>query len=647
MTTLLSLGLLGSAALPAASFELFGYRLWGEDPAAADADVIGEPQRYTLEVTVAGDDSTLESTVEGASTLYADRDEPASGSGGLLAKARGDYQRLLYAMYGQGRYGPTISISVGGREASDIPPDAELPDPVAVVVSVDPGPEFRFGQAEIVNRAPPPVDEDDEVDLPEDQGFVSGEVARSGAIVAAGRLSVEAWREQGHPKAELAQQRIEAAHDQNLVDAQLTVEPGPRAVYGPTSVSGTERMDPAFVAFMTDLPPGQEFDPDDIKRASNRLTRLDVFRSARIEEAESVNPDGTLPMSVIVQERPLRRFGAGASYSTLDGAGIEAYWLHRNLFGRAERLRFDARVAGIGGTNSGADGFSVDPADLTYRVGGTFTKPGVYTPDTDFVSSLFGDREVLDPYTRTGVNAQLGFTQLINEDLSVRLLGEGGYDHFIEKAFEDREREFVSVGLLGGLTYDKRDNKTNATEGYYLDLLARPYYEIEYGNPTLQMTAEGRAYFGFGEDDPFVLAARLKIGSVVGAPLDEVAPDRLFLAGGGGSVRGYAYRNIGLPVFDAQGRRTDDETGGRSLLEGSIEARVKVTESIGVVAFADAGLVGPESFPDFSQDPRVGVGAGLRYLTGLGPIRLDVAMPLDPQPGDPSVGFYVGLGQAF
>jgi translocation and assembly module TamA len=72
-----------------------------------------------------------------------------------------------------------------------------------------------------------------------------------------------------------------------------------------------------------------------------------------------------------------------------------------------------------------------------------------------------------------------------------------------------------------------------------------------------------------------------------------------------------------------------------------------VTDTIGLVGFADAGLVGADSVPDFGEDVRIGVGAGLRYFTGLGPIRLDVAVPLDPRPGDPSVAFYVGIGQAF
>ena len=621
---------------PAAAFELFGIKFFERKNAEDTDDVIGEPQNYTVDFQIPGADDDTVDGLKGASTLWQDREKPASGAAGLIAKARGDYRRLLATLYSQARYGGTISILIDGRQASDLAPDAQLANPASVQVTVDPGPLFHFGRADIVNQAPPPVDSDDEVDLPAKKGFVSGGLARSGVVLQAEQLSVEAWRQQGHAKAEVIERRVEAAHDSDTLDATLVVEPGQRAVYGPTSVEGTDRMDPAFVAYMADLPVGQEFDPDDIKRANTRLAKLDVFRAQRIEEGAAIDADGQLPVSVIVQERPLRRFGIGGSYSTLDGAGIEAYWVHRNLFGRAERLRFDAKVAGIG--NDVGDGGTFDPDDLTYRVGVTFTKPGIYTPDTDFIASLFGDREVLDPYTKTAITGQVGFNHLFSEKLSAKLFLYGSQARFDD---DFGSRDFTTVGVLGGLTFDNRDNPVNATEGYFLEGQVEPFYEFNFGNPAVRMTAEGRTYYDFGEEGAIVAAGRLKIGSIIGGEIDETAPDKLFFAGGGGSVRGYAYQNIG--ILSPNG----NISGGRSLIEGSAELRVRVTETIGVVAFADAGYVGADSFPDFSDQLKVGVGAGIRYLTGLGPIRLDAAFPLDPNPDDPTVGFYVGIGQAF
>lgn len=613
-----------------AFFGLFGSR------DADEVEVIGEPQNYTAEVTVLDAETALERKLRNSSTLWNDRDEPASGAGGLLAKARGDYRRLLATLYTEGRYGGTISIRIDGREAADIAPDTPLANPATVIVSIDPGPEFRFGEASIINEAPPPQSFRDEVDDPRDEGYAPGEVARSTAILRAERLSVEAWRQQGHAKAEIVERRVEAAHDADIVNARITVEPGRKAFYGPITVQGTERMDPEFVAFMAGLPLGREYDPDDIRRAGDRLARLDVFRASRFQEAEAIGQDGLLPIDLIVQERELRRFGIGGSYSTVDGLGFETYWLHRNLFGRAERLRFDARVAGIGRS---LDSSGFDPRDFTYRVGVSFEKPGVFTPDTNYFASLFGTREVLDTYTRTGVDATSGFSHVFTEELAGRFAVNAGHAEFEDDAFGTRQ--FTTAGLFGSLTFDSRDDVPNPTRGYFAEAMVEPFYEFQYGNAAFRSTLEGRTYYGFGEDSRFVLAGRAKVGTLVGPSIGETPPDKLFFAGGGGSVRGYAFRNIGVEgPFGTV-------VGGKSLIEGSVEARVQVTDTIGLVGFADAGLVGADSVPDFGEDVRIGVGAGLRYFTGLGPIRLDVAVPLDPRPGDPSVAFYVGIGQAF
>ncbi len=120
----------------------------------------------------------------------------------------------------------------------------------------------------------------------------------------------------------------------------------------------------------------------------------------------------------------------------------------------------------------------------------------------------------------------------------------------------------------------------------------------------------------------------------------NVAADRRLYAGGAGSVRGYAYQNLG--PRDGGG----NNTGGRSAFLVSAEARYRLTDQLGVVAFVDAGNAYASTVPDFG-DIKVGVGAGVRYMTAVGPIRFDVAVPLQPRSGDPAVAVYVGLGQAF
>ncbi|MFC0244839.1 autotransporter assembly complex family protein [Falsochrobactrum ovis] len=629
-------------ASPVLAFEIFGIRLWGESK-KEDADaVIADPKNYSVDVEMLGErknadgsEADLKSVIEGASSLVSDEAKPASGSAGLLAKARGDYRRILAALYSEGRYGGTISIKVNGSEADDIPPDADIPDDAKINISVDPGPQFLFSRTAISNIAPPPTDKKDHVESPESIGFAPGQVARSGTILRAERLAVEAWRQQGYAKARVTGENVVADHADDRLSADITLDPGRKAHYGPVSVVGTARIDPEFIAWMTGLKPGQEYDPDDIEQAKKRLGRMEVFRAMSFEEAETIEPDGSLPITLNVQERRPRRIGVGAEYSTIDGFGVTGYWMHRNLFGKGERLRFDAKVAGIGGTQDN----SFHPENFTYLVGTSFTKPGVYTPDTDFVAALDAKREVIDSYTETSVNAKIGFSQIFSEELSAAIYAKASHGRFDDDYFG--KREFTTGGLQAGVIYDNRNNKPDPSSGVYLEGNIEPFYEFQRGNFATRFTAEGRTYYGFGKQDRIVLAGRVKLGSVVGASVEDLPPSQLFLAGGGGSIRGYPYRGIGIETPNGE------IIAGRSLVEASGEIRARVTDSIGAVAFLDAGYVGEQSYPDFSEDLRLGTGIGLRYLTGLGPLRLDAAIPLNRRSGDPSYAFYVGIGQAF
>ena len=610
------------------ALEIFGVKLFKSRADKDRESVVTEPQDYDVTVDVDPATREMESVIKAASSLWRKRDEPAAGAAGLIVLARGDYRSILGALYREGHYGGVISITIDGQEASAMRPDSTVTPEARVVVSVKPGPPFTFGRTAIINQAPTAEDGDDVVDVPSSKGFAPGLPARSAAVRDAAALAVEVWRQQGHAKARIADKDITADHATNILDAEMTVEPGRLAQYGTLAVEGTARMDPEFVAWMAGLEPGQEYDPDDIERASKRLARLDVFQSQRFVEAESIGDDGILPMSLVVQERKLRRIGLGATWSSTDGAGVEGYWIHRNLFGRAERLRLEGKVAGLGRSS--------DPRDFDYLLGATFTKPGVFTRDTNLEVAVKGERETLPAYVRTAVLARTGFTHLFSEQLSAR-----AFATFERSRIEDSfgRRDFMMAGLDTALTWDSRDNAADATRGFYLQATAFPFHEFQYANTAVRATGEARAYQKIDAEGRAVLAGRVMVGMLAGVPIAQAPPDKLFFAGGGGSVRGYSYKSIGL------GQRRNLK-GGLSVFEASVEARVKVTDTIGLVAFADAGTVGPDIVPDFKR-MLYGAGLGLRYYTGLGPIRLDVAMPLNRRRGDSSFAFYAGIGQAF
>lgn len=623
-----ALGLTVPAVAPAHAFQLFGICIFGDcpDDNGLDSELI-DPKPYAVDLVVVGGDTDVENAVKQASALWSGRNEPAAGSAGLLARAQSDYQRILAALYNDARYGGDISIIADGRQVNEIRPGYNFADGTQFSIRVAPVGQFAFGGLS-VEATPPPSSRADAVDSFADIGFVTGEPARANVINLAGAVTVEGWRQQGYAKAELVDRNAVANHANDTLRVDLRVDPGRRAVYGPVTVDGARRMNPDFIAHQTGIEPGREFDPDDLERAYERLQRLGVFSVANVKEGDAIAADGTLPITVVVEEQKLRRIGAGVSYSTVDGFGSNAYWLHRNLFGRAERLRFEAGVSGVSS--------SLDLDTYDYRLGATLGLPGRFTPDTDFEFSALANREVLDSYTRTGGNVAVG----VKHYASPRLTYNGSL--FADYAeFDDAfgTRRFGLLGVSAGLTYDQRNDKLDPRSGYLLDVSATPFYEWEFGNPGVRFDGEVRAYQAFGAHHGTVLAGRVKAGSIIGPDAAFLPPDRLFFAGGGSSVRGYAYRSIG-----ADGSM---DLGGKSLLEASAEIRQQVRGPLSVVGFVDAAWVGQDAVVDFDGDPFVGVGLGVRYNTGLGPIRADLAFPLNRRPEDGTFALYAGIGQAF
>lgn len=614
------------------AFELFGRCIFGECTSTEEIDnaELIDPKRYEVAFSIENDEDAVGDAVKSASQLWQGKDRAVGGSAGVIARAKGDYRRILAALYNEGRYGGTISITLNGTEAANVPVGTEFTSGDTISVSVDPGPIYVFGRAEVNGAPPEPTTSGDALPSLADVGFSVGAEAKAGSVGKASKLLRDKWRQQGYATAKITDRSVTANHPAQELNVVLEVESGPYAAYGNVDVQGTERMDPAFVARQTGLVAGNEFDPDDLEKAKKRLDRLGVFSTQKIEEGDVVADDGTLPMTLIVKERKLHRIGLGATVSSLDGIGLETYWLHRNLFGKAERLRIDAKVGGLGST--------FDYQKFDYEVGAAFTKPGVFTPDTDLNFNLYARREFNDTFTETSAGGNLGLTHYYSDKLTFN----GGV--FVEAAkFESDlgERDFITAGMDFSAVYDSRDSKLDATEGFYLSGAAKPFYEFNYQNFGAAVEAEARAYLSLAAEDQIVLAVRAKIASVVGPDRAETPDNLLYFAGGGGSVRGYNFNGIG--VVENNG----DITGGKSKLEASAEVRFKVAGNFGGAAFIDAGTVSADSVPSFDQDVRLGAGVGVRYFTGLGPIRLDVALPLNRQGDDPKFGIYAGIGQAF
>lgn len=575
-------------------------------------------QAAETSLTAPGASDDLLARLKSSSSVITAQASGLEGAQELLAAALSDYKTLVQVLYDSGYFGPDISIRIDGREAANV----SLVEPPRKIDRIDirvtPGTAFRFGTARIAPLPP-------EAELPE--GFAPGEPASTGAIRAAAAAGRDAWRQRGHAKAEIGEQNISANHRQAQLNADIRLIPGPELRFGKLDVTGESRVRAASIQRIAALPSGETYSPEEARRAGARLRRTGTFSSVSIVEAETPNPDGTLDFTAEVADLPPRRISFGAEIASNDGVTLSAAWMHRNLFGNAERFRIEGEIRNIGGSED-IDGRLAFRLDNPARLGG------------DNNLFYYGSLERFDREHYTMNQAALGVG--VRRVSSDQLFGEAAVQISTSRVSDaygtDRRFDLISFPLRG--QYDGRDSEQNPTTGYFVDLSITPFVGFADSSSGVSMLADGRAYRSLTTTGSLVLAGRLQIGSVVGAPASEVSPDLLFFSGGSGTVRGQSYESLGIPVGN-------DVAGGRSMIVASAEVRTRVTDAISLVGFFDYGMIDESSFVTSASQSHSGAGLGVRYdLGGFGPLRLDLALPVSG-PEDNGLQFYIGIGQAF
>ncbi len=653
--------LLGTIAVPAQAQWPDPFGLWSERPPPARPDALP----YVVTIFGSEIDPGLVSAVRDASLLQQTRDDPPRDGAELARRIEADLPRLVDALWAQGYYAATVTVRVGDAEATLGQPNgtgiAQAAErnrnrsvaPVTIVLA--PGPVYRLTRPDVVeavSRRPFAP----EVVTPRVLGLQGGEPAATSAVLAAAARLSDRFRERGHPFVRVSRRAPVIDHPSRTVDLGFIVDPGPVADLGPIAITGTRDVDPAVVRSFIYAEPGQPYSPEAIAAIRRSVSRIEAIGAVRVREGETLDAQGRLPLDVEVTERLPRLIGASARYSTRDGPAARAYWVHRNLFGGAERLRLEANLFYTVLDRDGRDrrGRQFEWKDLGGRVAASFLKPALGGTRFDLLADASLQRERTEGYDADTGLATLAIRRRFTDAASLQLGVEGEVGR-IERAPPPRVLlppgavdpfgSRFSYGLLGlplSFTYDSTDRPLDPTTGVRIQGSATPFLGFGdaarfFGIGRLQASA----YWALDAEARIILAARVGLGTILGAAASEIPATRLFFAGGGGSVRGFDYRSLG--PRDPFGR----PVGGRSLVEGSVEARIRITDTIGLVPFVDVGQAFAGPLPSRSEPLRIGAGLGLRYYTPIGPIRLDLAMPVDRRRGESPYALYVSIGQAF
>ena len=640
----------GLLAGRAQAFDFFG--LFG--------DSIPEPSRTALpyEVTFESQGASVESQMEQASNLYGlRRDAPPDGFS-LAARAQSDFAPIVDALWSQGYYNARVTITVAGqamalgqdastraaRAAEGYRARARVP----VKVVAETGPQFRLRTISVINKATGAPFTPEQFP-PRRLKLEPGDPAVTSSIRAAVARISDWFRSQSHPLVQVDPPAPVVDHAAQVVDVAFMVNVGPRAGIGGITIKGPEKFPQEVVRSFIYLDYGEPYTPKRLDDTRRSIATIPAVGSVRIREGTALDAYGNLPIFVDVADRAPNLIGFQAAHSTIDGPTGRVFYENRNLFGGAERLRLEAAAflaPRIDGSRIKSAG-DLNQNDIGARFTIGFIKPALWGSPFDFTFDAIAERNRVGSarfggYTDRLAGGTVGFRYRWDETLSFT----AGVKY--EKGQTSDSISKVDYDLLGvpvGLKFDNTDNLLDPTRGFRVNAKVESFPTVMGSSVGLvRGTADASTYYSLDEDSRYILAARVGVGSLLSAPSDlrEVPSNYRFYTGGGGTVRGYRYHTIApLGPYGFI-------TGGRSLFEANLEARIKVTDTIGVVPFFDVGGAYGGKTPDFLKgDTRMSAGLGLRYYSGIGPIRLDVAMPLNPRRGDQPVVLYVSIGQAF
>jgi translocation and assembly module TamA len=590
----------------------------GQAAASAVTDENNEI-RYSLAVeglAAIGNSEELLKAFRQQSALEADRKHPANAAQ-IGRRSSADADLLTELLRSQGYY-----------DASVEPRTEAAGSELRVILVADPGPQYRFASVEL-----PGLDAagEDAAKLRDAFAVKAGDPVIAQDVIAGGLELTRRLGEEGFAGAKIGEQDIEINHQTHLATLSLPVDPGPIAHFGAIRVTGKPPFSSRHVATIARFKAGDPFKRskiDDLRRA---LIATTLVANAEIEVVPR-NDGRTVDLNVRLEPAPSHTIAGELGYGTGQGARFEASWTDRNFFNPEGALT----LRGVAGTSEQLFG-------VQFRRSNFMRRDQVLNLQASASHQNFDAYEAKTVRLAGNIERQSNFIwqKKWTWTYGGELLATDERGVFSDAGTKSTRTFLIAAAPLS-LGYDGSDSLLDPTRGFRLSGRVSPEISAHGGQFTYARTQfDASAYHPIS--DHVVAAGRVRLGTIVGAGVYDIAPSRRFYAGGGGSVRGYGYQRLGPKDLDG------DPIGGRGLAEFALEARIRLTQfggNFGVVPFFDGGSLTTEGLPDF-KDWHFAAGLGVRYYSSFGPIRIDVGVPLNREKGDGPVAVTVSLGQAF
>jgi translocation and assembly module TamA len=521
-----------------------------------------------------------------------------------------------------------------GYYGSSVIPDVSDDDTNEPILSIQSGIRFKFDDPQIEWVTITPT-AGAQAAAEQIIGITIGTAGRAPEVIAAEGRIVAAVQKRGYADATAEPRKVTVDHAINTVQPTFLIAPGERVLLDGLVIQGRGRTKQAYIERQVPWKSGDVFDPDWLATLETRLQDTGVFDSVSVSlspQADAVT--GKRPVLLNLTERSRRTLETSIGFSTTDGPGLDLRWLRFNQRGLADTLTYVLKLAQSG-----------------QKIDAEIAMPHWRKPQETLKigAGVYGDNT--DAYDQVGIGARLDLTRRFGATEYIKTYltygASADYSRTYEKVrvnsslVRGEHRDIGTLTALLAFALDRSSDPLDPKRGWRLESRSEPSLLFGDVNTTfVKVSSQASTYLPLDAKAENLVAARLKVGSILGGSIGSVPATRRFYAGGGSSVRGYGYQAIGPRLAD------NTPEGGLSVLEASAEFRHHFFGPWGGVAFIDAGAVGTDQLPA-GKDVSLGAGIGLRYDLGFGPIRVDVAFPLDRRTSDAAFQLYLSIGQSF
>jgi translocation and assembly module TamA len=627
-----------------------------------------DPQPYRVELAPTGNHA-LDATLKATSQLLALRATVPVGPFGLIARARADAPRLKTVLESYGYYQSSVAVRINGASLDE----PSLGDTLSALpkgkdalcnVTFNLGPLYHLGRIEIEGSVP---------DFARGGlGLAPGAAAIASDVLAGGAHLLTLLENHGYAFAKVDAPVAQEDPVKHVLDLSFHVVTGPAVRIGDIRFEGLGRVHERLVRRRLLLHTGEPYSAIAVEKARKDLLTLGVFAAVSVRLGRAPDAAGRVPVTFQMSERKRHAVGLSAGYSSDLGGSAGVSWTDRNFRGNAEQLILSATMTNLGGTATTGVGYDTEAKYII---------PEFAHRDQQLQFALGDIKQYLQAYDQKAATSGVTLSRKLSS-IWTASVGVSTVHETITQ--EGNTHVYTLFALPLGVLYDSTDLASpllDPTHGLRGSLSLAPTLSRGQPNATFFVTqASISKYLDLSRvlrADPgrSVLALRAITASAIGAsnvdekvdgmevPVPDLPPDQRFYAGGSGTVRGYRYQSVGPQFLDG------NPVGGTAMSAVNVEFRQRIATSFGAAVFADAGEVTDKlsTFSGLIHSKRcsastpqgstfapgtptcfsVGVGAGPRYYTPIGAIRLDFAVPTFRRSNDDRFEVYIGLGQAF